>query len=52
MLKQIGSSSDKIISEAFPNYFFKALYEQLAGPFVEQHTHTLLSGKRQRKFEF
>ena len=52
MLKQIGSSTDKIISEAFPNYFFKALYEQLAGPFVEQHTHTLLSGKRQRKFEF
>ena len=53
MLKQTSSSTDKIISKAFPNYFFyKALYEQLAVLFVEQHTHTLLSEKRHRKFEF
>ena len=53
MLKQTSSSTDKIISKAFPNYFFyKALYEQLAVPFVEQHTHTLLSEKSHRKFEF
>ena len=53
MLKQTGSSTDKIISMAFLNYiFYKALYDQLAVPFVEQHTHTLLSEKRHRKFEF
>ena len=52
MLEQIGSSSDKIMSKVFPNYFFKALYEQLVAPPVEQHTHTLLSGDRQQKFEF
>ena len=29
MLKQIGSSTDKIISEAFPNYFFQiTIYRQ------------------------
>ena len=27
MFKQVGSSTDKIISKAFPNYLFKALYE-------------------------
>ena len=31
---------------------FEALYVQQAAPFIEQHTHTLPPGKRQRKFEF
>ena len=52
MLKQTASSADKIISKAFPQIIcFKTLYEQWAAPFVEQQTHTPLSGKRQRKFE-
>ena len=35
MLKQTSSSTDKIISKAFPNYFFyKALYEQLADSYA------------------
>ena len=40
MLKQIGSSTDKIISKSFP------------APFVERHTQDLLLGKRQRKLAF
>ena len=31
---------------------FNALYEQWGAPFVEQHTHAVLSGKSQRKVEF
>ena len=31
---------------------FKELYEQWEALFVRQDTHTLLSGKCQRKFEF